>query len=134
MMPRGAATPFRSALRAYIAASARARTSAGLSSAPRSANPAEAPTRASSCSSAPAFVDRSFERGSLGGSRRAVDVPQQHGEFIAAHACNNIRCSGVLDERRRDHFQDGVARGVTVPIVHRLEAVEIDIDQRSLVP
>src|SRR6202035_6183184 len=36
--------PLPSSLRAYIAASARAMTSAGLSSAPRSTTPAEAPT------------------------------------------------------------------------------------------
>ena len=58
------------------------------------------------------------------------DVPQQHRELVAAETRHDVRRAHAAHQRRRDRLEDGVARGMAVTVVHRLEIVEVEIDQR----
>ena len=75
-------------------------------------------------------VDRRFERGGLGRGGGGADVPQQHDEFVAADARDHVGGAHLAHERRRDRLEHGVAGGMAVTIVDRLEFIEIEIDQR----
>ena len=81
----------RSALRAYMAASARASTSAGVSSGPMNATPADAPTTSVEAPQRTGVaVHRRLERRRLRRGFAVSDVPQQHDEFVTADARHDI--------------------------------------------
>jgi hypothetical protein len=107
-----------------MAASARASTSAGVSSGPMNATPGDAPTTS---------VDaprRSFERGGFGRRIGVAHIPQQHDEFVAADARDHVGGAHVADKHSGDRLEHGVAGGVAMAIVDRLEVVEIEKNKR----
>jgi hypothetical protein len=66
----------------------------------------------------------------LAAASASRDVPQQHDEFVAADARDDVGGAHVANKRRGDRLEHRVAGGVAVAIVDRLEVVEIEIDQR----
>jgi hypothetical protein len=63
---------------------------------------------------------------------RCTDVPRQHAEFIAAKALDHVRSAYLRDELACHRLEQRVAGRLAVRIIDRLEAVEIDIDQRRV--
>jgi hypothetical protein len=58
---------------------------------------------------------------------------QDQGEFVSAKPGRGIRCPQVLAKSRRQPPEHVIAGGVPVGIVDRLEAVQVEHDQRHLV-
>ena len=92
--------------------------------------PALAPTDSSAgpcatliCSMTPLQIARLDRRLCL------VDVPQQHGEFVAAEPRHHVGGAHTAGEPGRHRLEQRVAGGVAVAVVDRLEAVEIDEHQ-----
>src|SRR3546814_5353426 len=63
----------------------------------------------------------------------ALDVIEDRGEFIAAEACDRVRRAQHAAKPRRDRFQLHIASAVAVAVIDRLEAVDVDVDQRRCV-
>ena len=59
------------------------------------------------------------------------DVLQQHRELVPAETGDGVDVAGVGHQPPRDLDQHGVTRGVAEPVVDRLEAVEVDEEQRN---
>ena len=68
----------------------------------------------------------------LGQGRGAGRVAHvgQHQEFVAAEAADRILLPYRLLQRLRKRHQQRIAGGVTVDVVERLEAIEVDEEQR----
>jgi len=64
--------------------------------------------------------------------RRAIAyLMREHDELVAAQTRDRVRLAHALRERLREGLQQHVADGVTVGIVHFLEAVEVDEEERG---
>ncbi len=53
-------------------------------------------------------------------------------ELVTANPCDDVLIAGDVTQQRGDAAQDRVARSVTEQVVHGLEAVEIDREQREM--
>ena len=121
----------RSALRAYIAASARASTSAGKSSAPSSTTPADAPTTRVE---RPQVTGVEYTALSSAAALSAAAGPLTFHNSTTNSSppmrASDVRSAHMLHQCRRDCLEHGIARGVAVAVVDLLEAIEIEIEQR----
>ena len=75
-------------------------------------------------------VDSRLERRRFGRGVPLAQVPEQHHEFVAADAGNDVGRAYLAQQCRRNRLEDRVTGGVAVPIVDRFEVVEIEIDER----
>ena len=115
-----------------MAASARASTSAALSSGRGGRSPAEAPRDQPSSKrpNAPASRRPPLPERRLWLGVGLGHVPQKHDEFVAADTRDHVGGAHFAQQRRRDRFEHRVAGGMAMAIVDRLEFVEVEIDQR----
>ena len=63
-------------------------------------------------------------------SRRAFDVLEQHGELVAAEPGDQVALANAAREALHDRSQQHVAGLVTERLVHGLESIEIEQQQR----
>jgi hypothetical protein len=60
-----------------------------------------------------------------------VGIGHEHDELVTAVARNDVAGADVVLDRRGDVAQNAVAVGVSVPIVDRLELVEVEHQHRE---
>jgi len=106
-------------------------TSAGASPDESSATPAEAPTESGAfpCITTVAAMADS-QLACFHDGLTFADIPQQDAEFIAAEPPHHIRLPHHALQARRHRLQHPVAGGMAVAVIHRLETVEVKVDQR----
>ena len=65
----------------------------------------------------------------IGDLARLVEraAEQQHAELVAAESCHGVRLADLLADQRGDAAQQAVAGDVAAGVVHRLEAVEVQV-------
>jgi hypothetical protein len=73
-------------------------------------------------------LDGARERARLALGIRFAQMPQQHREFIAAEPGDQVGSTHMTDKCGRYRLEHGIAAGVTVAVIDRLEAVEIEIE------
>ena len=61
-------------------------------------------------------------------------VVQQHGEFVAAEARDDVVRANPLLQHFTELAQQFVASDVAAGVVHRLEAIEVEVEHRVLDP
>ena len=71
-----------------------------------------------------------FARDDIRG-RGVIQFGEQDAEFIAADAGDGIGCTNLLQNSRGDALQELVAGGVPESVVHRLELVQGEAQQRE---
>ena len=84
----------------------------------------------------PRDVDRLGEpledlAGDDGDVARVLHVVDDDRELVAAQARDDVGLAHAFLDARRDRPQHRVARGVAVRVVHLLEVVEVDVEQRD---
>jgi len=76
-------------------------------------------------------VDRFFQGGRLGPGVGLAEIPQQHGELVAAEAADHIGGAYLAGYGLDDRLQHLVAGGVAERVVDRFEAIDVEHDQRG---
>ena len=76
-------------------------------------------------------IDRVFQRSRLGTRVSLTEIPQQHRELVAAEAADHVGGTYLVRYRGNDRLQHLVAGRVPEGIVDRLEAVDVEHDQRA---
>ncbi len=73
------------------------------------------------------LLDQPFGDG--GGIVRRYAVREQHGKFVAAQACGDVAFAEVVPDTVGHHLKEGVTRLVAERVVHRLETVQVEIQE-----
>src|SRR2546426_6497645 len=75
--------------------------------------------------------DAARQPGGRGVGDRAVGLGHQNRELVAPEPADDVRLAHGGAHRVRDEAQHRVARRVTVRVVHPLEVVQVEVDQRQ---
>src|SRR5215510_493411 len=76
-------------------------------------------------------VDRLLQHDSLRPRIGLAEIPQQHGELVAAEPADDVGGAHLAQERLDNCPQDLVARGMPIRIVDRLQPVDVEHQQRG---
>ena len=136
MPPKRAATTFNDSAAAPCGCTSRSRPApaplARVGCGPSMATPIEAPAviarpRKVKCQP----VDGLFEHRRLGFGVGLAEIPQEQRELVAAEPPDQVRGSHVSRQRRDHGFQHRVSRRVTEGVVDRLQAIDVEHEQRA---
>ena len=76
-------------------------------------------------------VDRLLQRGRLGPGVGLAEIPQQQRELVAAEPADHVGGAHLARQRRDDGLEHLIARGVPEGVVDRLQAIDVEHDQRA---
>src|ERR1043165_3059341 len=71
-----------------------------------------------------------FQGPGLGGGIPFAEIPKDQAELVAPKPRHRVRGAHVVLQHGGDGLEHDIARQIAVPVIDRLEAIEVDVEQR----